>query len=307
MSTTSTPAPSGSQHEIRSGDHAAVVTEVGATLRELTLGGSRVVDGFEVNEPSSAGRGQVLAPWPNRLEDGRYTFLGREGRAEVNEPERGNAIHGLVRWQPWMLDLKTGDSVVMRHEVREQPAYPWDLDLRVTYVLSSRGLRVTTEATNRSSEPAPFGIGFHPYLAAGTETVDDALLTIPAGQRLLTDERALPTGREAVSDTSFDFRRPRAVGATRLDTAFTDLDRDAAGRAVIRLEGPDGPGISVWMDEGFGYVQVYTGDTLEPPDRRRRGIAIEPMTCPPNALRTGTDLIRLEPGASWRADWGINV
>jgi aldose 1-epimerase len=307
MQTSSAPFPSGSQHEIRNGDHAAVITEIGATLRALALGGSTVLDGFDAGEASTAGRGQVLAPWPNRLEDGSYAFLGREGKAELNEPERGNAIHGLVRWQPWTLDLKTGDSVVLRHEVSEQPAYPWDLDLRVTYALANRGLRVTTEATNRSREPAPFGIGFHPYFTAGTETVDDALLTIPAGERLLTDERALPSGRAPVSDTAFDFRRPRTVGTTRLDTAFTSLERDGAGRAMVRLERSNGSGVSIWMDERFGYVQVYTGDTLEPANRRRRGIAIEPMTCPPNALRSGTDLIRLEPGASWRADWGVNA
>ena len=65
--------------------------------------------------------------------------------------------------------------------------------------------------------------------------------------------------------------------------------------------------VELWMAEGFRYVMAYTGDTLEPVERRRRGIAIEPMTCPPNALRTGTDLIRLDPGSSWTSRWGIRA
>ena len=61
------------------------------------------------------------------------------------------------------------------------------------------------------------------------------------------------------------------------------------------------------MDARFRYLQVYTGDTLEPEERRRQGIAIEPMTCPANAFRSGVDLIGLEPGGSWRGRWGISV
>jgi aldose 1-epimerase len=63
--------------------------------------------------------------------------------------------------------------------------------------------------------------------------------------------------------------------------------------------------VRVWVDAAFRYLMVYTGDTLEPADRRRAGIAIEPMTCPPNALRTGVDLIELEPSETWRGTWGI--
>jgi len=300
--------PSGSQHEIGSGAARAVIAEVGATLRSFAVDDWDVIDGFSTDEPASAGRGQVLAPWPNRLEDGTYSFAGREGRAELDEPERRNAIHGLVRWLPWTPGLHTSDSIVLRCRLEAQPAYPWDLDLQVSYTVSGQGLRVSTQATNASREPAPFGIGFHPYVTVGTESVDEARLTVPARRQLVTDERALPTGQEPVSGTDVDFTDPHPIGPTRMDTAFTDLRRDAAGRTSIRLERIDAErSVEVWMDEDFRYVMVYTGDTLEPVSRRRRGVAIEPMTCPPNAFRSGTDVITLRPLGSWSADWGINI
>ena len=301
-------SPSGAQHEISYGQATAVVAEVGATLRSFRVDGRDVIDGFSADEPASAGRGQVLAPWPNRLEDGTYSFAGREAHAELDEPARRNAIHGLVRWLPWTVGLHTSDSVVLRCRVEAQRAYPWELDLQVAYSLTAQGLRVSTQATNASDEPAPFGIGFHPYVTVGTDSVDQARLTIPAEQRLTTDDRALPIGREPVSGTDLDFADPRPIGHTWMDTAFTDLRRDASGRSVIRLEGADvDRAVEVWMDEDFRYVMVYTGDTLEPASRRRQGIAIEPMTCPPNAFRSGTDVITLRPLGSWSADWGINA
>ena len=59
------------------------------------------------------------------------------------------------------------------------------------------------------------------------------------------------------------------------------------------------------MDEAYGYLQLFTGDPL--PDVARRSLAVEPMTCPPNAFRTGEALVRLEPGASWTGAWGIDA
>jgi aldose 1-epimerase len=297
--------PSGIQHEIRHADQVAVVTEVGATLRAYSAGGLDVLDGFSVDEPSSAGRGQVLAPWPNRLDGGRYAFDGRPGTAAIDEPERGNAIHGLVRWLPWLLASKTDDAVALGCVLHPQPAYPWRLELGLGYRLVGDGLEVVARATNASAEPAPFGIGFHPYLTTGTP-VDDARLTIPATRRLTTDERALPVGEEDVAETEFDFTVGRPVGATRLDTCFAGLARGSDGRSRARLESADGErAVEVWADEAFGYLQAYTGDTLEPASRRRQAVAIEPMTCPPNAFASGVDVIRLEPSASWSGTWGI--
>lgn len=297
--------PAGEQFEIRAGGRDAVIAAVGATLRSYRVDGHDVIDGFPIDEASSAGRGQVLAPWPNRLEDGTYEFDGHRGVAALDEPEHANAIHGLVRWLVWHRVARSADAVTLRCVLPEQPAFPWRVDLEVEYRVSREGLEVTTVATNRATSTAPFGIGFHPYLTTGTTSIDGAYLTIPARRRLETDRRGLPVGDSSVIGTDFDFTDPKIIGEARLDTAFTELGLDA-GAATVRLESETRQ-VELWMEDGFRYVMAYTGDTLEPVDRRRRGIAIEPMTCPPNALRTGTDLIRLEPGSSWTSRWGIRA
>ncbi len=299
------PPPTGRQHEIRRGDQVAVVGEVGATLRRYATGGVDVLDGFEPGERSTAGRGQVLAPWPNRLDGGRYRFDGVEGRAALDEPELDNAIHGLVRWLPWRAVNEGEEYVRMGCVVHPQPAYPWRLELEVEYRLDEDGLRVTPTATNESATACPFGIGFHPYLTVAEPLVDTATLAVPAKGRLVCDERGLPQDHEAVDGTPFDFIQPRPIGDTKLDTAFTDLAADEHGLARVELRAASGRGVALWAGPEFPYLMVYTGDVLEPEARRRRGIAFEPMTCPPNALRTGTDVIRLEPGASWTGSWGI--
>jgi aldose 1-epimerase len=191
--------------------------------------------------------------------------------------------------------------------MQPQPAYPWRIALSVVYELEEGGLRVTLNAENRSPEPAPFGAGFHPYVTLGG-SIDVAHLTIPARRRLVTDERGLPIGDEPVADTAFDFLDARRIGGIELDTAFFDLVRGVQEVAEVALDDPaTGRRVAVWAGPGFHHLMVYTGDTLLPPDRRRRGIAIEPMTCPPNALATGTDVIVLERGEPWVASWGITA
>ncbi|MGZ8578210.1 MAG: aldose 1-epimerase family protein [Actinomycetota bacterium] len=308
MPTTHT--PSGAQHEIAYGDQRVTVTEVGATVRRYAVGGRAVIDGFDVHEMSTAGRGQVLAPWPNRLEEGTYSFEGIEGHAPLDEPERGNAIHGLVRWLPWTVAGRTDASLTMACVLHPSPAYPWRVELQITYALGEQGdeqgLTVTTRATNRWGSRAPFGLGFHPYLTAGTVVIDEGHLRVPARRRLVSDERGLPVGEETVEDTAFDFSEPQHIASMVLDTAFTDLVRDDDGRVRVSLtDAESGRNVTLWADRAFTHLMVYTGDTLTPVWRRRQGIAIEPMTCPPNSFRSGNDVIRLDPGAPWTGAWGI--
>jgi aldose 1-epimerase len=299
--------PSGQQFVIGHGRQQVVVTEVGATLRTYRAGGVDVVDGFAEGELCTSGRGQVLAPWPNRLGDGRYQFDDRAGRAALDEPERANAIHGLVRWLAWWPRSQAQNVLALGCVLEPQPGYPWRVDIEVEYRLGRGGLTVTTRATNLDEAPAPFGIGFHPYLGVGTDVVDTARLCLPASRVLVTDDRGLPAGDRHVGGTDLDYRVTRPIGPTRLDTAFFALARDSDGIARVELRHPeDDRGVTLWMDSTFGYVMAYTADTVDDEARRRRSIALEPMTCPPDALRSGTALITLAPGASWRGSWGLS-
>ena len=285
-------------------DQRAVLDEVGGGMRSYSARGRDLLDGYPAGQPSPSGRGQVLIPWPNRLEDGSYEFDGQRHQLELNEPENGNAIHGLVRWEPWTIGEREAHRVVMEHVLSPQPGYPFTLRLRIEYGLAKDGLTVRTTVMNVGESACPYGSGFHPYLTAGTETVDAVILHLPAETVVGADERGLPLVADPVEGTEYDFRRPRPIGSTRLDHAFTDLVREEDGLARVALGGlHPGSGLELWVDEAYGYLQVFSGDPL--PDVNRRSLAVEPMTCPANAFRTGDGLIRLEPGESARGTWGI--
>ena len=297
-------APSGEQHELSHGEQRAVVVEVGAGLRTYTVDDRDVLDGYAVDEMCASGRGQVLMPWPNRIDDGRYTFDGREHQLALTEVAAGNAIHGLVRWSSWTVAERTQESVTLELVLHPQPGYPFALELRIEYSLGADGLTVRTTATNAGEAPCPFGSGMHPYFTLGTPTVDALTLTVPARTVVASGPRGLPGGAQDVEGTDYDFRRPRVLGATTLDNTFTDLEPDDDGRTRVQLRDEErGAEVTVWADEAYTHLQLFTGDPL--PDVNRRSLAVEPMTCPPNAFRTGEGVVRLEPGASWTGVWGI--
>jgi aldose 1-epimerase len=298
-------SPSGEQIEVAAGDLRAVVAEVGGGLRTLAFDGREILDGYSADQMCTSGRGQVLLPWPNRLDAGRYEFAGRSLQLPLTEVGNGTAIHGLVRWANWTVREREPHRVVMGYVLHAQPGYPFTLDVRIEYALSDNRLEVTTTATNAGSDVAPFGAGAHPYFGAGGTTVDEVSLKIPARTVLRSDERGLPRGRGPVDGTDYDFRVARPIGAAVLDNAFTDLERPNDGRAQVELERTDGTSVALWVDKRYPYLMVFTGDPL--PDVARRSVAVEPMTCPPNAFRTGDSLISLEPGSSFTGTWGVEV
>ncbi len=299
--------PTGAQLELRHGDQRAIVTEVGGTLRSYQVAGRDVLDGFGPEEMPTGGRGQVLLPWPNRNAGGAYTFGGRAHQLPISEPRHGNASHGLTRWQPWRPINHSADRITLDLKIFPQSGYPFALALELAYRLSDAGLEVRTTARNAGATALPFGAGHHPYFTVGTGRIDAALLHLPAASRLATDEHLIPTGREAVAGTPFDFRRPRPIGDLVLDTCYTDLLPDPDGAARITLARSDGaPRVTLTFDAHYRYAQVYSGDNLPDPAARRRSLAIEPMTCPANAFRSGQGLRVLAPSETWRGEWGIS-
>jgi aldose 1-epimerase len=300
-------APSGNQFELRHGSLRAVVVEAGGALRSFTDGELEVIDGYGPDEMCSGGRGQTLAPWPNRVDGGRWSWSGQPLQLALTEPENLNAIHGLVRWRPWQWVTTSSAAVTLRHRLLPEPGWPWPLDVENSYRLDAAGLTVRTSMTNLAGVPVPVAAGAHPYLHAGTSTVDECHLQVPAEQWLPTDARGIPTGNEPVAGAAHDFRSAARIGSSQLDHAFTDLTRTALGRCEVTLDRPDGHRTTLWLDDAYRFVQVFTGDTLPDASRRRQGLAVEPMTAPPNALATGDSLVVLQPGETWAGEWGIRI
>jgi len=299
--------PSGEQFEIAFGAQRATIVEVGAAVREYSVGGVAVLDPFAVDARCDGAHGTPLVPWPNRLADGRYTWDGEAHQVALTEPGKQNAIHGFLRWVPWQARVHDPDRVVMGARIHPQSGYPFALDVAVEYRLDADGLVVTTTAANQGDRALPYASGQHPYLSAGDGVLDDCTLEFAAATRIDTDaDRQLPTGTEAVAGTAFDFSTRRDIGDFSMDFAFTDLARDAAGRAWVSLGRPDGSRAEIWIDGSYPYLELYTGDTLAP-HRRRRGLGSEPMTCPPNGLATGEHIVRLEPGVAAVTTWGARL
>lgn len=297
--------PTGVHHELRLGDQTAVVVEAGGGLRTYVIADRPVLDGFAAGDRIDGGRGQLLAPWPNRIGDGRYRWADQDLQLPLTEVAARNAIHGLLRWVSWALVDRDEARVVLTATVWPQPGYPFTIVVHTTYELTDVGLSITVTARNNGAAAAPYGVGQHPYLTVGTELVDDAVLLLPASRWVRSDDRGLPVGTEPVEGTGYDFRTPRPIGAQVLDTAYAGLARDDSGRAVVRLAHPsEGHGVDLWLGEGAEHLQVFTGDTLHS-SRRRHGLAVEPMSCPPDAFNSGVGLVALEPGAAHTMRWGL--
>jgi aldose 1-epimerase len=304
----------GEQYTISAGEQRASISSVGATLRSLHSGDRALVDGFGPEEVPPGGHGQALIPWPNRIADGRYAFRGEQRQLELTEPEKHNAIHGLVRWANWSAAAREPHRLLLAHRLHHRPGYPHVLDLAVEYTLdAAAGLTVRMSATNVGATAAPYGHGSHPYLTVGTPRIDECEVRIPGSVWLPSDERGIPGGSKDVAGTPYDFRTARRLGEVKIDYAYGELARDADGRARVTLATPGGTGggapggraVSLWLDEGFPWVEIFTGDTL-PEAKRRTGLGVEPMSCPPNAFATGEGLIVLDPAQTTTATWGIH-
>lgn len=239
--------PSGEQFELRRGAHRVVVVEVGGGIREW----EGVIDGYAEDAMCRSARGQVLVPWPNRIEDGRYVFDGETYQLPLDQPPV--AMHGLVRWQSWRAVVRAEDRVELEHVLHPSPGYPFSLRVRVDYSLDADGLTVHTTAENVGDHALPLGVGHHPYIARRADEV------FSPGEK--HDEPHPFSGEIEIGD------------------------------------------VTVWGDEHWRWVQLYTGD--DRPDVARRCVAVEPMTCRADAFRTGEDVIRLDPGETWDGRWGI--
>jgi aldose 1-epimerase len=325
---------SGTQHSLRAGDYEAVIASVGASLRSLTYDGRDLTVPFDADQVRPSYRGATLVPWPNRIVDGRFSFAGVERQVPLTEPARSQALHGLGAWLDYEAIDKGPSHVTLTAAIVPQTGYPWRIVVETTFTLDASGLTQAVTATNESMDAAPWGTGPHPYLVAGEGHVDDWTLDLPADEVLaVTPDRLSPIGlRAADADDPqrFDFREARRIGAVEIDHAYTALTRDADGLTTVRVTVPTpsrvaadassgtsgrggpatGSGVEMVWDAACPWVQIHTSDKGVGKPGHRAGLAVEPMTCAPDAFNASTydydaGLIVLEPGESATASWRI--
>lgn len=299
---------SGRELRIASGGYEAVIASIGASLRVLRHEARDLIVPFGADEVRPAYRGATLAPWPNRIVDGRYTFAGVEHQLPLTEPARGHALHGLLAWAEFSDRLVREDAVVLAAIIEPSTGYPFRVEVEVEYRVDAGGLHQTVTGRNLGADAAPWGTGPHPYLVAGAGRVDDWELLLPASEVLtVTSDRLSPVAVHAVTQhPDWDFRAPRMIGDTFIDHAFTELAR-TDGVAEVRLVAPSGEGVAMLWDERCPWVQVHTADNPGIDGIHRTGLAVEPMTCPPDAFNSGVDLVTLRPDAHHAASWSIRA
>jgi aldose 1-epimerase len=282
----------------------AVITEVAAAIRHLSVDGVELTAGYDDDISPPFGCGIVLVPWPNRVRDGRWTHEGRTLQLDITEPRRGNALHGLLRDTPYQLIERSEDAICLRAQVFPQNGYPFRLDTQVRYTLVADGMQITHTVRNVGSACAPVAVGAHPFLAIGDAPTDTLTLTVSADHHIDVDDRLNPIGVTPVEGTEWDLRKGKVVSTLTLDDAWSGLTMTDGG-STHWLSAPDGRTVSLWADDQFGYVQVFI--TREFPRRGEliTAVAIEPMTSPADAFNSGEGLRWIEPGNCWSVSWAI--
>ncbi len=290
---------SGREVALSAGPYTATVLTVGAALGSLTHHGIDLVRRCRVDEFSDAFLGKTLLPWPNRIAGGRYLWDGTAHQLPLNDVAHRAALHGLVTWTEWEVADTQPEAVTLTTFVAPRPGYEWPLESSVVYRLDpSAGLTITIETVNIGRDTAPYGVSVHPYIRLGDRDVDALELALPADRVYTTDARLTPLATVPVAQDGLDFRTPRAVGATVLDHTFTGLPE---GTWTITVAEPaSGAGVAITGD--VRYAQVYTSDSMG-----RTALAVEPMTCAPNAFNSGDGLIALAPGERHRFACGLRA
>ncbi len=295
--------PTGEQFHLSSADGrvTAHLTQVGATIRGLTVDGVDLIAPYPLGMPAPAASGTVLVPWPNRVRDGKWSHDGTSYQLWLTDPSVGGASHGLLRFMPYTVAEQSGDKITLAATVFPQSGYPFQLDTTVTYALTADGIEVTHVIENVGTDAAPAALGTHPYFTLGDVPTADLVLTSPGAKMLVLDDALIPVDEVPV-DAASDLRDGARLGDVSLNTCYTEIARDADGMLRHHLSAPDGRTVTIWQGPDLDYVQVYTTDRYP---NRELAVAIEPMSAVPDALNSGRGLRWLAPGETWTVSWGI--
>ncbi len=265
--------------------------------------------GYNSERDKVGSMGDVLFPFPGRVKNCQYSFGGRNYTLSGLRIKDGHANHGFAKQAVWQVaeGQRDGEAKLqfeMRAEDYRDKGFPFSLRLNLIYTLNPDGFVCRAEVSNFGATDAPFGLGFHPYFRVGE--IDKSRLKLSAQKMVEFNSGLEPTGKLLSTDSApFDSSGDKKLGKAVVDNCFTELHFDNS-RAEAKLMLDDRK-ITIWQDDSFRYLQIFSSDTLADP-HIRKAIAIEPQTCTGFALNhPAMGLITLTPGQHWRGSWGVDI
>ncbi|MDA5634884.1 aldose 1-epimerase [Agrobacterium sp. ST15.16.024] len=278
--------------------------------------GENLVDGYltpaEMQSQNGVRNG-ILAPFTNRIPNGRYDFGGEMHHIEPVLAHEALVFHGFARALPFALEQSFEENgahvLIFRSEISptDFSGYPYRLAIEVEYRFAGHAVSIDIRGINHGDRPLPFAAGWHPYFRLpGIASIDDLLLTLPSRTAIETDDDLIPlhdsrTGIIKRDDTRFLYA---PVAGHVLDVCFTDLIASENGLYETRIENRhDGSSLTVWQERG--HMHVFTGDTLA--RDRRKSIALEPVEMPTNAFNQPelAAAVTLQPGETRSFRFGV--
>ena len=278
-------------YALTNGDATAVINLVGSALVGLRFGDHVVIP--EVNLAPKTYAGSLLAPWPNRIAKGRYTYEGKDYQLEIRDG-LGNAIHGLVDEATAEVVETRAGFLKLATKVESDTAYPWNLLVEATFELTADELVVGYSVTNVGSGNAPVGIGTHPYFPFS----DDTTIEVNAVAATVHGSDMLPVSSTPAVEIGLGPGNAVLVRDLKLDTQFTGVTNPVA---TLRTGDHS---LDIWHDNAL-WLMIYTTNKFPWADGPGNAIAIEPQTCPADAFNTGEDLRVLANGESTFMRFGL--
>ena len=283
---------------LSSGDYRAVVSPQGGSIKTLTYRNQEIIT-VPLPVADFAFVGSAIAPWVNRLADASWSLDGVTYRGEITEAKHHNGLHGLSVRRDFEVELATETEVCFAYQFGSDEVYPFKVVFRVSYQLSSDGLRVTFSTENLDTKRVPITFGTHPYFAVDA----DSKLKVNAKTAAINDERQLPVGKQSIESIGLK----NGEFAAFVDLPLDDCILDFEGLPETHLSRPAlGLNVKVSSDANLPYQMLFVRGPKFAGENPVT-VAIEPQSSPANALRTGDDLVWLDPQQIFSGSWAVSV
>jgi aldose 1-epimerase len=267
----------------------SIIPSVGNIAFEMKVKGINVlrwpyasVEDFKARPSTTAI--PFLGPWANRLDEQAFYANGKRYAFDMDLGNVRGAIpiHGfLTTTDQWQLVEAKADGksawVTSRLDFYKHPQWmkqwPFAHTIEMTHRLQDGVLQVETKITNLSVEPMPVSVGFHPYYRLTDSPREEWMVSVPVKTHWLLAPTKAPTGETEPAEKLFPNPQAIALKDYNLDDVFTDLARDAQGRAHFIVKGKQQQ-----LDVMFG--PNWNGATIYAPNPANTGLGSQAIVNP---------------------------